>query len=122
MIKNSVERTHLYHAVVAGIKQWLPRDWEITVTHVLREANACADWLAKLGSSGNDQLTVWNTPPEGLRSYLRADYMGCVFIWVLCFTLKHQKKKKKNSNNGTRGFMPPFFYFCLMMWIAADMR
>ncbi|MCI25715.1 hypothetical protein A2U01_0046906, partial [Trifolium medium] len=35
---------------IFSIRQLLGRDWEVAVDHTLREVNACADVLAKMGA------------------------------------------------------------------------
>lgn len=52
------------------------REWRCKLGHVLREANACADFLAKLGPSLPNDLTIWATPPPGLRMFLLSDASG----------------------------------------------
>ena len=37
--------------VVFNIKDFMSREWGVTVTDVLMEANGCADFLARAGSA-----------------------------------------------------------------------
>jgi hypothetical protein len=48
-------------------------EWEVNLSHTLREGNSCADFLAKVGSSNDTKLRIWSSPPEGLNSLLRDD-------------------------------------------------
>ena len=43
LILSRMEESHLLQAVITDIKEKLRKDWQAFVTHVLREANACAD-------------------------------------------------------------------------------
>ena len=40
---------HLYWTIIADIKLLMARNWKVTVNHVFREANSCADMLAHMG-------------------------------------------------------------------------
>ena len=50
------------------------------ISHVFREANACADMLAHLGVDQNDQICIFQDPPAGLGPLLLADAMGVTLI------------------------------------------
>jgi ribonuclease HI len=63
-------------ALLSDIKELMQREWRCKLGHVLREANACADFLAKLGPSLPNDLTIWATPPPGLRMFLLSDASG----------------------------------------------
>jgi ribonuclease HI len=69
----SVNRFHSYASVIANIKQLMSLEWEVNLSHSLREGNSCADFLAKVGSSNDTKLRIWSSPPEGLNSLLRDD-------------------------------------------------
>jgi hypothetical protein len=62
-----------YAAVIASIKDLLQLDWEVRISHSLREGNYSADFLAKLGSANDDKLTFWESPPAEMESILQAD-------------------------------------------------
>ena len=42
----------------------LARDWEVQVLHVYREANACADALAKWGTHQHHVLSIYSSCPS----------------------------------------------------------
>ena len=46
--------------------------------HVFREANKCADRLAKLGGSQEDDFVVLDTPPTCICDVLSFDNSGCI--------------------------------------------
>jgi hypothetical protein len=48
--------------------------------HTLREGNQCADFMAKLGASNDDNLTIHANPPEGLLPLLQSDELGTLFL------------------------------------------
>lgn len=47
--------------------------------HVYREADSCADFLAKKGAIGSPVLDVFHTFPEELASFLSAEELGTLF-------------------------------------------
>ena len=51
----------------------------MSISHVFREANACADMLTHLGVE-NDHIYIFQDPPAGLSPLLLADAMGVTFI------------------------------------------
>ena len=73
---HNADDTHLYSTIITEIRDWLRRDWNVTISHVLREANSCVDYLAKDGAHGNENLRVLPHPPAGLLPLLREDFMG----------------------------------------------
>ncbi|MCI46256.1 hypothetical protein A2U01_0067496, partial [Trifolium medium] len=62
------------------IRKLLANDWEVILSHTLREENACADVLAKLGASFDSPLVNVSTPPRELIRPLRDDAWGVEFI------------------------------------------
>lgn len=44
-----------------------------TLIHTYRSANACADFLAGLGAEQEEELVVTNSPPLGIREFMRRD-------------------------------------------------
>ena len=56
-------------------------DWDVSVSHVFREVNMSADWLARQGAMGSESLVYGDNPPQGMRNVLLNDATGieCVF-------------------------------------------
>ncbi|CAN1180886.1 Putative ribonuclease H protein At1g65750 [Linum perenne] len=54
----------------------LIRDWEVTITHVYREGNVAADFLANLGHKYPHGLHLISLPDCNLSYFLRRDCMG----------------------------------------------
>ncbi|MCI46434.1 ribonuclease H protein, partial [Trifolium medium] len=50
LIKEGVTAHHRLANEICCIRKLLANDWEVILTHTLREGNACADVLAKLGA------------------------------------------------------------------------
>jgi ribonuclease HI len=48
IIKNNATMDRNYNFIMQ-IRRLLDRDWEVQTTHVYREANSAADWLANYG-------------------------------------------------------------------------
>ena len=46
---------------------------QVSFRHVYREANMCADQLAKLGASMENDFVVFSSPPVGIFSFVEAD-------------------------------------------------
>ena len=51
--------------------------------HIYREANKCADFLARLGLFLDSEFVVFSSPPVDLSSFLEADAIG-LFVSRLC--------------------------------------
>ena len=61
----------------------IPQTW---VRHIFREANRCANYLAKLGTSCEDDFIVFSSPPVDLVCVLEANASG-QFVNKLCLEL-----------------------------------
>jgi hypothetical protein len=58
----------------------LNKDWSVVVNHTLREGNACADVLAKMGAASSSPLIILDEPPSQLAGALHADAWGVAFV------------------------------------------
>ncbi|KAL5122469.1 hypothetical protein HKD37_02G003250 [Glycine soja] len=58
----------------------LALDWNVSLQHTLREANFCADWVAKYGANHVDSFISWLNSPSELIPLLSADVMGVVHV------------------------------------------
>ncbi|KAJ6420916.1 hypothetical protein OIU84_028322 [Salix udensis] len=70
---------HKYRALIFEIRELLRRDWTVRIEHIFREANFCADFMAKFATSCDNGLMIWDEPPQGLQQLLLADIMGISF-------------------------------------------
>jgi len=58
------------------IRDFIKKDWTISLHHAFREGNACANVLTKLKTINVDLLIVFQAPPSSLSSALLADVHG----------------------------------------------
>jgi ribonuclease HI len=73
LIRYGVSVHHRFANEVASIRQLLARDWDVVVDHTLREGNACADVLAKMGALVTAPLVTFSTPSSDLALHVLAD-------------------------------------------------
>jgi hypothetical protein len=73
----------VYRALIFEIRELLRRDWTVRIEHTFREANFCADFMAKLATSCDNGLMIWDEPPQGLQQLLLADIMQISFPRVV---------------------------------------
>ncbi|MED6185077.1 hypothetical protein PIB30_053535, partial [Stylosanthes scabra] len=67
-----------FSPIVKDIVGHLRRPWEVLINHVNRLANSGADFLAKKGLKGSEDLEFINSPPSEMRDLLRDDFVGVV--------------------------------------------
>lgn len=70
----------MYSAVIASISAVLHQEWEVAMIHTLREGNASADFLARLGAMEDDRWRLWEAPPPGLSPLLNSDAARVAFV------------------------------------------
>lgn len=70
---------HLFYPMVQNIQVFLDKDWHLQFQHTLREANSCADILAKQGPLEDHRLIILDTSPLSLSSKLIVDALGVIF-------------------------------------------
>ncbi|GAU42016.1 hypothetical protein TSUD_236830 [Trifolium subterraneum] len=80
LIREGVSAHHRSANEICSIRQLVGRDWDVIVEHTLREGNACADVLAKMGALSSTPLVTVTTSPNDLAMPLSADARGVVFI------------------------------------------
>lgn len=76
MVEQGVNGCHPHATMVNHIRGLRNREWELQFSHVLREGNGCADWLAKQGSSTRTPFSTYLVCPPELSSTLLADTLG----------------------------------------------
>lgn len=75
---NGVE-SHIYHVYAGIIEEILSlvhRQWAVQFGHVLREANMCADFLAKEAWKMSSSSKEWKDHPPLMGSLLLQDMLG----------------------------------------------
>jgi hypothetical protein len=70
---------HKYRSIIRDIRRLMAWNWDVRIQHTYREANACADFIAKLAASNDQGFTVWDVSPEGIAGFLLADQLGTSF-------------------------------------------
>jgi ribonuclease HI len=80
LIRDGVSAHHRFANEIYSIRTLLAKDWNVMINHTLREGNACADVMAKMGALSNSHLVKIDTPPQKLLRPLSADAQGVVFI------------------------------------------
>lgn len=78
LITGQASKYHAYAVLIQDIKDLLVSH-NFTVQHCLREGNQCADFMAKLGASSNDEYLIHSSPPQDLPDLLRNDGVGIYF-------------------------------------------
>lgn len=78
-IKEDCSKFHVYAVLIHEIQQLLSHE-NVSLHHTLREGNQCADFLAKLGASSDEELVMHSQPPEDLRPLIRSDASGTLFL------------------------------------------
>ncbi|XP_027350466.1 TMV resistance protein N-like [Abrus precatorius] len=76
LIEEANIEDHAYGDLLAGIHSLKQRNWSLNLIHSLREDNACADILAKLGAEQHKVYCFLADPPEQLRLALMADALN----------------------------------------------
>ena len=62
--------------LILDCRNLLGRDWEVRVLHIYREANACADALAKRGTHQHHVLSVYSSCSSFVYVYYIRDMAG----------------------------------------------
>ncbi|GAY63746.1 hypothetical protein CUMW_228110 [Citrus unshiu] len=68
--------TNDYAPLIQAIKDYLKLDWHVSISHIYREANFAADYMANLAFSLPLGFLVYLTPPLGVRSLFLHDFYG----------------------------------------------
>jgi len=70
---------HEYKALIDEITSLMLQDWMVRICLSYREANACTDFMEKLGAREFTHLMIWEILPPGMGHLLLADSMGHCF-------------------------------------------
>jgi ribonuclease HI len=62
--------------LVQRIRQLMELDWEVNLSHGYREANRCANGLAKMSLNMHDQLVFFDSCPEQIKEQFDDDVIG----------------------------------------------
>ena len=70
-----LHRFHRHASILAAIMMLMERGVSVEFVHVVREVNACADFLAKQGVRASTRRHIWITPPSDMESLLLKDVL-----------------------------------------------
>lgn len=76
MISKQVVVPNVFHALIIAIRDLLSRNWQISISHIYREANSAADFMANMAHSAPLGLHVYSNPPVGIYSIMSQDLFG----------------------------------------------
>lgn len=80
LMKDDLPQYHVYVFLIQNIKDLL-NSRNYSLQHSFREDNQyCANFMAKLGASIDEVLSIHSSPPEGLQPLLRIDELGSLFV------------------------------------------
>ncbi|KAK9266191.1 hypothetical protein L1049_003437 [Liquidambar formosana] len=71
-----VNPSHPCGAIVQDCRDLMNRDWRCEIRHTHREANMCAEFLAKVGANNDEGFNILEDPPDGIQSLLFQDLTG----------------------------------------------
>ncbi|CAN0881643.1 Putative ribonuclease H protein At1g65750, partial [Linum grandiflorum] len=70
------ELDHQHAVLVLQFKELCNRQWEVNLSHIYREANNAADYLANLSHSLTYGMHIFDSPDRGLSHWLYYDLIG----------------------------------------------
>ena len=76
LIKNQALETHGCSSLLRSITELLTREWNVEICHIYREANSCADRVAKHGHSCALGFNYFSVLPVFLYLDFSANFMG----------------------------------------------
>ncbi|KAH9791596.1 putative ribonuclease H protein [Citrus sinensis] len=79
LVKNNMVNPNEFSTLIHAIQELIRRNWRVEITHVYREANFAADYLATLACSLPLGLHVLNSPPKGVLQFMSQDNYGVVY-------------------------------------------
>ncbi|KAL9437050.1 hypothetical protein AB3S75_022984 [Citrus x aurantiifolia] len=76
MISKQAVVPNVFHALIVAIRDLLSRNWQTSISHVYREANSAADFMANMAHSAPLGLHVFSNPLVGIYSIMSQDLFG----------------------------------------------
>ncbi|XP_057420427.1 uncharacterized protein LOC130714518 [Lotus japonicus] len=80
LIQEPPSHFHEFAVLINNICDLLRKDWVVRIEHVLREGNACADFLAKAGVNQDLGFLHLQDPLPGMEHLILADSLGMVTV------------------------------------------
>ncbi|KAL0002820.1 hypothetical protein SO802_016601 [Lithocarpus litseifolius] len=79
LVRNESNNLNSLDALVADYKEGLKKILNVSIWHCFREANKCADNLAKRGALLDQDFVVFTHPPSEVELLIRLDAMGTMY-------------------------------------------
>ncbi|KAL9411281.1 hypothetical protein AB3S75_044970 [Citrus x aurantiifolia] len=76
MISKQVVVPNEFYALVVAVQELVSRNWQISITHIYREANSATDFMANMAHSHPHGLHLFSSPPVGIYSIIVQDLFG----------------------------------------------
>ncbi|CAN1156973.1 Putative ribonuclease H protein At1g65750 [Linum perenne] len=76
LIKDNESATHQHVVDIAVLRELLEREWDVTISHIYREGNFAADYLANLGHDYPWGVHLISLSDCNLSYFLRRDCIG----------------------------------------------
>ncbi|KAK4270869.1 hypothetical protein QN277_019637 [Acacia crassicarpa] len=76
LVQHNNDLANASSSIVRRIHNLLDEDWRVTITHVYREGNQCADFLATFALNLEEGLHLLQEPPRAMHFLLHADAVG----------------------------------------------
>ena len=70
MISKQVVVPNALYALIVAILDLLSRNWQISITHIYREAKSAADFMANMAHSVLFCLHLFSSPPVSIYSII----------------------------------------------------
>ena len=80
LINSNSVPNRAYSLLLHDYRKLLAKIPRVRVTHMFREANKCADLLAKRDCSMQDKFTIFETPPCKISFFASLEYVWCLFL------------------------------------------
>ncbi|KAH9673337.1 reverse transcriptase domain-containing protein [Citrus sinensis] len=76
LVSKQVVVPNEFYALVVAIREIISRNWQVSITHIYREANSAADFMANMAHSYPHGLHLFSSPPVGIYSIIVQDLYG----------------------------------------------
>ena len=76
LVSKQVVVPNEFYALVVAIREIISRNWQVSITHIYREANSAADFMANMAHSYPHGLHLFSSPPVGIYSIIVQDLFG----------------------------------------------
>ena len=67
---------NVFYALVVAIRDFLSKIWQMSISHIYREANSAADFMTNMTHLVPHGLHLFSNPPVGIYSIISQDMFG----------------------------------------------